>query len=118
MGSDRLFRDHPPERRKRKRLISYVHPAIRRELKKMIDRFPRKLHAEIEHLADEAGVSAQSIMCYALTAHVFAQPPAEQARIIRETYPDASDAEIERAIAGLKRSFEAELAANRKRKQP
>jgi hypothetical protein len=117
MGSDRLFRDHPPERRKRKRLISYVHPAIRRELKKTIDRFPEELHAEIKHLADEAGVSTQSIMCYALTVHMFAQPPAEQVRIIRETFPDADDAEIERAIAGLKRSLDAEIAANRKRKR-
>ena len=73
MGSDRIVRDHP-EKRRRPRLIHAIDPEIRRELKRVIDRFPRDLHVQLDRLADEARVSTISVMLYAAACHMLEQP--------------------------------------------
>jgi hypothetical protein len=104
----------PPQTRKRKRLIHRVDPEIRRKLMKAINQFPPDLYGQIATMADEDGVSAESIVCYALAQFLFTKPIGEQLAIIRETCPDASDAEIERGLAEFERSLDAEMEYNRK----
>ena len=112
MGSDRIVRGHS-EKRRRPRLIHAIDSEIRRELKRVIDQFPQELHAQLDRLAVEAHLSNISVMLYALACHMLEQPRAELMRVIREIHPDASDAQIGRAIAAFKKSVNAEIRANR-----
>jgi hypothetical protein len=110
----RIFADPPPKTRERKRLIHRVDPEVRRKLGKAISQLPQYVSGPILTMAKEDGVSAESIVCYSLALSLFAKPIGEQLAIIRETCPDACDAEIERGLAEFKRALDAEMEYNRK----
>jgi hypothetical protein len=114
MEAVRISTDPPRMTRMRKRLIHRVDPEIRHKLKKAISQLPQCVSDPIVTMAKEDGVSAESIVCYSLALSLFAKPIGEQLAIIRETCPDACDAEIERGLAEFKRSLDAEMDYNRK----
>ena len=119
MGSERLFRDHPdPPRKRRKRLISYLHPILRRAVKAEIKRFPPALKQQFQDAADQAGVSAASVFMYALIAYQAKASREERLQALRSTglYEGATDDQLETAFAEMLEQLNAEMKANRKRK--
>jgi hypothetical protein len=119
MGSDRLFRDHPDNpRKRRKRLIHYLHPALHRAAKLEIAAYPPDLKAAIHETADRAGVSPVSVLLYALIGDVLAKPKEERNRVLRESglFPGATDDELHAVIAKIERRLKAEMRANRRPK--
>ncbi len=120
MGADRLFREHPddPPRKRRKRLISYLHPTLKRMVKISISQFPPALKRQFQVLAERSGVSTVSVLSYGLILYQASLSREERLKTMRDSrfFPDASDDELERVFAETLEQVHAEMNANRKRK--
>jgi hypothetical protein len=118
MGADRLFRDHAPEKRKRKRrLIDLVHPEMKQGLKKVMDDYSPETKRQLIDSARQSGVSVENVHLYVVLIHFISMTREERLRAVREhdLFPGVPDDEIERAMARLEQQFSAEMRANKRR---
>ncbi len=124
MGADRLFFEHAPKddnpprakRKRKRRLIDDVHPALRRAARRVIKRFPPELRQQFQGMADDAGVTVDSVLLYGLILRFSAMSSSERLQSFHDVglFLDADEQELDRATAGLKRALLAEMARNRK----